>query len=350
MARSDAIGTPATNADSPSPARAPAPGGRPEVVAGERHDVEGPSGAPQAGRRRTDRPGGSPRRARARRGRRRRRSRGRRRPAAAARRPVRAQLGEERGRRPRTMQSQSPARPRPAPSRPVAQSRGDDGSAADRPVHARVGLRPDEQLHRDRRRPAQARPPRRLRRRGVVGRPAGAARVRRGPRRPGAAAGAGPGRASPGRRAVLEGLHPRHGAGVPQADDRAARDVHAADLAGAHRRRQVLRAAAPRDHRPPATGRDRRGQRRVVPGAPDRGQAVRPDRVVQSAGDPGRRRPRDPAGLLRPAVRRPERVAGIPRGVRPDPPPDVGGLRRLVPRAGNGAVAGARVRATPRGT
>ena len=59
-----------------------------------------------------------------------------------------------------------------------------DGAAADRPVHARVGLRPDEQLHRDRRRPAQARPPRRVRRRGVVGGPARAARLRRGPRRP----------------------------------------------------------------------------------------------------------------------------------------------------------------------
>ena len=53
----------------------------------------------------------------------------------------------------------------------------------------------------------------------------------------------------------------------------------------------------------------------------------------------------DPAGLLRPAVRRPVRLGGVPRGVRPDPPADLGGLRRVVPRAGHGAAAGARVHA-----
>ena len=98
-------------------------------------------------------------------------------PAAATRRATR------RGgpRPPRTMTRRSPADRRPVPSRRAAQSRGDDGPAADRPVHARVGVRPDEQLHRHRRRPAQARPHRRLRRRGIVGRPARAARLRRGP-------------------------------------------------------------------------------------------------------------------------------------------------------------------------
>ena len=105
-------------------------------------------------------------------------------------------------------------------------------------------------------------------------------------------------RARAGRRPVLEGLHPGHVAGVPQADDRAARDVHAADVAGADRRRPLLRAAAPRDHRPPAARRDRRGQRRLVPGADDVRRAVRPDHVVQPARDA---RPGRPAGLLRPA-------------------------------------------------
>ena len=36
-----------------------------------------------------------------------------------------------------------------------------------------------------------------------------------------------------GARAVLEGLHPRHGAGVPEADDRPARGVRRADVPGA---------------------------------------------------------------------------------------------------------------------
>ena len=139
-------------------------------------------------------------------------------------------------------------------------------------------------------------------------RQARAARLRRGPRRPRAAAPAR--RPGAGRRPVLEGLHPRHGAGVPQADDRAARDVHAPDVAGADRRRPLLRAAAPRDHRPPAARRDRRGQRRRVPGPRDGGRAVRPDRVLQPARD---ERARRAAGLLRAARGRPIRVGGVPR-------------------------------------
>ena len=88
-----------------------------------------------------------------------------------------------------------------------------------------------------------------------------------------------------GRRPVLEGLHPRHRAGVPQAHDRAAGDLDQAGLAGADRRREVLRS------RSCGTiiarvqpGRDRRGQRGRVPGADHRRRAVRADRVVQPAG------------------------------------------------------------------
>ena len=140
-----------------------------------------------------------------------------------------------------------------------------------------------------------------------------------------------------GRRPVLEGLHPGHVAGVPQADGRAARDVHAADLAGADRRRAVLRAAAARDHRPPAARRDRRGQRRLVPGADDVGRAVRPDHVVQPARDA---RPGHPAGLLRPAVRRPIRVGVVPRRSTTGP------IARCGRRSTSGAASRAR-RACP---
>ena len=60
---------------------------------------------------------------------------------------------------------------------------------------------------------------------------------------PDAARAAAGGARGPG--PVLEGLHPRDRAGVPQADDRAARRVHRADLPGADRRRPLRR-------RPPA--------------------------------------------------------------------------------------------------
>ncbi len=173
-----------------------------------------------------------------------------------------------------------------------------------------------------------------------MGRAAGAAGLRRGPRRSRAAAAGR--RAGSGCRPVLEGLHPRHGAGVPQADDRPARDLHAADLAGPDRWGEVLRAPARRDHRPPAPGRDRRGQRRRVPGAPDGGQAVRPDRVVQSTR--GARVGR-PTALLRVADGRPLRVGRLRGRVRPDPSRDVGGIRRLDLRAGRAAPARARVHA-----
>ena len=48
---------------------------------------------------------------------------------------------------------------------------------------------------------------------------------------------------------VLDRLHPRHGAGLPQADHRAARRVHRADVPGPDRRREVRPPAPARDHR-----------------------------------------------------------------------------------------------------
>ena len=104
--------------------------------------------------------------------------------------------------------------------------------------------RADQQLRRHRRRAARARAPRRLHPRGVVRRHARGARLRGAAHAPRPAAGAGG-----GARAVLDRLHPRHGAGLPQADDRAARRVRRADVRGALRRRALRARAAARDHR-----------------------------------------------------------------------------------------------------
>ena len=81
------------------------------------------------------------------------------------------------------------------------------------------------------------------------------------------------------------------------------RVVHPAHLSGAHRRREVLRAAAARDHRHAPPRRPRRGQRRALPRAGDLGCAVRADRVVQPAGGA---RSRCAAAVLR-AARAPTR-------------------------------------------
>ena len=70
---------------------------------------------------------------------------------------------------------------------------------------------------------ARARPPGRVHRRGVVRRHPRGAGVRGAAHAARAAA-----RGRGGARPVLEGLHPRHGARLPQADDRAARRVHRA--------------------------------------------------------------------------------------------------------------------------
>ena len=131
-------------------------------------------------------------------------------------------------------------------------------------------------------------------------------------------------------RPVLDRLHPRHGAGLPQADHRAARRVHRPDLAalidGAKyvhpRLTEIIDELGARRHR--------RGQRRRVPGARGVGPAVGPDRVVQSRRDQGCRRPAVLVGL---PGRRPGRLAGLPGRGRADPPRHVGGLRRVLPRA-----------------
>ena len=136
--------------------------------------------------------------------------------------------------------------------------------------------RADQQLCRHRRRAARARAPRRLHPRGVVRRHARGARVRGAAHAPRPAAGAGG-----GARAVLDRLHPRHGAGLPQADDRATRRVRRTDVRGALRR-LALRARAPaRDHRRARPRRDRRGQRRLVPGARREWSPLGAHRLVQ---------------------------------------------------------------------
>ena len=136
---------------------------------------------------------------------------------------------------------------------------------------------------------------------GVVRRDARGQGLRGGDDAPGAAA-----RGARGSRTVLEGLHPRHRAGVPQADDRAARDVPAADVAGADRRLDVR-------ERPPAP-------RSSTSWRPD---AIIEDNVVAFAAIPASGRPwarivscnpcevkdrAGPAGVLRLPDRRPRRV------------------------------------------
>ena len=110
---------------------------------------------------------------------------------------------------------------------------------ADHRLLPRGCLRPDEQLRRDRPRAARARPSGRVHRRGVVRGHA------RGQGLRGAAdAARAAARGARGPRPVLDRLHPRHVARLPQADDRAARRLHRADVAGAHRRGEVRRTRA----------------------------------------------------------------------------------------------------------
>ena len=106
--------------------------------------------------------------------------------------------------------------------------------------------------------------------------------------------------------AVLEGLHPRHRAGLPQADDRAAR-------AGSSRRPSRRWSTAPGTSTSRlreiidelAARRDRRGQRRRVPGAAGQRAAVGADRLLQPGRDQG---PRGAAAVLRLPDRRRARV------------------------------------------
>ena len=129
---------------------------------------------------------------------------------------------------------------------------------------------------------------------------------------------------------VLEGLHPRHRAGLPDADDRPAGRVHRAHLAGAGRRREVRPSAPARDLRRARPGRDRGGQRRRVPGPARVWPAVGADRLVQ----PGRApRSRRSTGLLRLPGRRSLRLAGVPGRVPSRPCRPVGRLRCVLPGA-----------------
>ena len=129
---------------------------------------------------------------------------------------------------------------------------------------------------------------------------------------------------------VLDRLHPRHRAGLPQADHRAARVVHRADVPGAHRRREVRPPAPRRDLRRAPPGRHRPGQRRGLPDAGRIGPTVGPDRVVQSGRAQGSRRR---AVLVRLPGRRSDRLAALPRGGAPDAWRAVGRLRCVLSRA-----------------
>ena len=178
-------------------------------------------------------------------------------------------------------------------------------------VLPRGRLRADEQLRRHRAGAARARPPGRLRGRGVVRGDARGAGVRGAADATRPAAG---GRGGAG--AVLEGLHPRDGTGLPQADDRAAGGVHRADFAGALRRGALRRRPPGGDLRRGPAGRHRRGQRRLLPGDPRVRAAVGADRLVQPARAEG---PRAAAGVLGLRARRPSGLGGVPRRVRPRP-------------------------------
>ena len=202
----------------------------------------------------------------------------------------------------------------------------DRDRAAHRRLHARERVRAHEQLHRDRQDPRGAWASRGVRRGGLLARPSRAPRLRGGPRGSGST-----GRGRPGRRAVLDRLHHGDGAGVPEADDRAARHVHPTGVGVADRRSEVLRAAAPGDPGPRAARRDRRGQRERLPGPPHPRRALGADHELQPARTEGSRHPAD---VQRLPDRRPERVGGVPRRVRPDPPRSLVRLQRLDARAG----------------
>ena len=157
-----------------------------------------------------------------------------------------------------------------------------------------------------------------------MGRAARAARFRRGSRRPRATSTARCARASG--RTVLDRLHPRHQAGVPDLDVRPTHRIHAANVAGTDRWRDVLRAAAEGDHRTATTRCDRRGQRQLLPRVDHREGSLRAHRQLSAAGDEGRRHS---SGIQRTARRRSKRVGRVPGRVRPHPSADMGGLQRV---------------------
>ena len=198
-------------------------------------------------------------------------------------------------------------------------------------------LRPDQQLRGHRPRAARARPPRGVHRRGVLQGSARGEGLRGTAHEADAARG---GRRGPG--PVLEGLHPRDGTGLSQADHRAARGLHRSHLPGADRRRQARRPAAGRDHRRDPAGRDRRGQRRELSGAVGLGPALGADRVLQPGRGEG---PAGAADLLRlPHVRR-LGLGGLPPRVRALSFGHARRLRRVLSRTGSAGAARARVHA-----
>ena len=154
------------------------------------------------------------------------------------------------------------------------------GRIADTPddhVLAGIGVRADEPVHRTGRHPSRSRSHHRVRRREFVGGQAEPVRLHRGTRRP-RRTRRRCGRAGCGR--VLDRLHHRDRTRVPQADYRATRVVHPADVPGAHRRGEVLRAATAGDRRHPPARRHRRGQRGDLPGAHHLGCTVRAHRLL----------------------------------------------------------------------
>ncbi len=147
-------------------------------------------------------------------------------------------------------------------------------------------------------------------------------------------------RERPGPWPILEGLHPRHGAGLSQADDRAARGLHRPDLRGPLRRRALRRRAAGRDPRRGRPRRHRRGQRRLLP----RPAGLRPPLGANRLLQPGRGEgPAGAAAVLRLPDRRPLGLGGLRRRVRPGARPAAAGLRRVLPRARRAAARRARV-------
>ena len=229
----------------------------------------------------------------------------------------------------------------PAAALATIVARHDDRGAAASEVDGddrllpRGRLRPDQQLRRHRRRAARARAPRRLHRRGVVRGHARGAGLRGAPDAPRPAAGAGG-----GARAVLDGLHPRHGAGLPQADDRAARRVHRAHVRGALRRRALRPRAPARDHRRARARRDRRGQRRLLPGARRERAPLGAHRLLQPARDA---RSGARAGVLGLPRGRPLGLGGVPRRVPAHARRAARLVRRVPARGGRAAAARARV-------
>ncbi len=220
-------------------------------------------------------------------------------------------------------------------------------SSPDLPVHARVRVRPDEQLHRHRRGAARPRPPRRVRRRGVVGRQARAARLRGGSRRSRAAGrdGRRPRPRTPGQfwNDFIRETAPEFRKPTVEQLETFMQPTYQALIDGAKycepQLREIIAPAPARRHR--------RGQRRELPGPETAGVPF--VRIVSC--NPlevrGDELPPPFSGL---PSRRP-RASGtsFPRGVRPHAPADVAGRSTTgCSQPGPLAAARPRVHARPR--